>query len=165
MYHAIHICPLYISASGKPEFGSKEGTSSFNHGVNVASVPNAHFSLWKRPEIIFHAASLGERLRFSLTFSSRSRISWWIFLSMNTEPIGCPRILSVDFLLPSLCRRVLPSTWPSCSSRVGSPRDEMSFRTLTSCIYDEKTTAAVTMKDTLTVVPPPASQTRIVSST
>jgi hypothetical protein len=44
-YHAIRICPLYISASGKPELGSKEGTSNVSHGVNVASVPNAHFNL------------------------------------------------------------------------------------------------------------------------
>jgi hypothetical protein len=74
-YHAIRICPLYISATGKPELGSKEGTSSVSHGVNVASVPNAHFNLWKRPEVIFHAASLGERLKLSLAFSSLSQIS------------------------------------------------------------------------------------------
>ena len=95
IHHAIRICPLYISASGRFELGSKEGTSSFSHGVNVASVPNAHLSLWKRPEVILHAASLGESRSCSWTFSNLSQMRWWIFLSMNTEPIGCPGILSV----------------------------------------------------------------------
>jgi hypothetical protein len=97
-----------------------------------ALVPKEHLNLSNLPCIILSAMSSGSAGSRCAMCLKRSTNNCCTLMSIKADPMAWPGEKFVRYYLRFKNTRS-PSTWSSGSSLVGSPLEDLSFNTLTSC--------------------------------
>jgi hypothetical protein len=97
-----------------------------------ALVPKEHLNLSNLPCIILSAMSCGSAVSRCAMCLKRSSNNCCTLISIKADPIAWPgeKFFRCDLRFKSTRS---PSTWSSGTSLVGSPLEDLSFNTLTSC--------------------------------